>query len=61
MFTGTAGIGAELVFQLAKHNPSRILFTGRNAKSAEGVILRAKEGVTSGTVPEISFQPLLPR
>ncbi|RWA06711.1 hypothetical protein EKO27_g8400 [Xylaria grammica] len=32
---GTGGIGAEIVVELAKHNPARIYFTGRNAKYAE--------------------------
>ncbi|OTB04035.1 hypothetical protein M426DRAFT_321121 [Hypoxylon sp. CI-4A] len=39
---GTGGIGAEVVVELAKHNPGRIFFTGRNAKSAESTISRAK-------------------
>ncbi|KAF2469628.1 oxidoreductase [Lindgomyces ingoldianus] len=40
---GTAGLGTETIFQLSKHTPQRILFTGRNAASAEKVIQSAKE------------------
>ncbi|RYP69720.1 hypothetical protein DL771_005922 [Monosporascus sp. 5C6A] len=39
---GTGGIGAEIVVELAKHNPGRIFFTGRNAKAAEKAIERIK-------------------
>ncbi|KAI1076941.1 oxidoreductase [Whalleya microplaca] len=39
---GTGGIGAEITVELARHNPGRILFTGRNAKSAETTIQRIK-------------------
>ncbi|KAI0096820.1 oxidoreductase [Hypoxylon sp. NC0597] len=35
---GTGGIGAEIVVELAKHNPGRIFFTGRNAKAADKTI-----------------------
>ncbi|KAI1421471.1 oxidoreductase [Xylaria sp. FL1777] len=39
---GTGGIGAEIVVELAKHNPSHIFFTGRNAKAADKTIQRIK-------------------
>ncbi|KAM3072036.1 hypothetical protein ACMFMG_008498 [Clarireedia jacksonii] len=42
---GTAGVGSGAVLELAAHNPAHILFTGRNAKAAEGVIARGPMGV----------------
>ncbi|KAF2764137.1 NAD(P)-binding protein [Teratosphaeria nubilosa] len=39
---GTAGLGQEVICQLAAHGTPRILFTGRNARSAEETIERAK-------------------
>jgi NAD(P)-dependent dehydrogenase (short-subunit alcohol dehydrogenase family) len=39
---GTGGVGAEIVVELAKHHPERIIFTGRNAKSADSTIKRAQ-------------------
>ncbi|KAL2016895.1 hypothetical protein VTK56DRAFT_2856 [Thermocarpiscus australiensis] len=39
---GTAGVGAGTVIELARHNPAHLLFTGRNAKSAESTISRAR-------------------
>ncbi len=54
---GTAGIGAELVVELAKHNPSRILFTGRNAQSASSTIQRAKSSLAPTSATEITFIP----
>ncbi|KAJ7189451.1 oxidoreductase [Mycena pura] len=39
---GTAGIGKESVLELAKHNPARISFTGRDAKRAAEVITAAE-------------------
>jgi NAD(P)-dependent dehydrogenase (short-subunit alcohol dehydrogenase family) len=36
--TGTAGVGAETLTQLSKHNPAHIYFTGRNASSAQTLI-----------------------
>ncbi|RYP07039.1 hypothetical protein DL765_009279 [Monosporascus sp. GIB2] len=39
---GTGGIGAEIVVELAKHHPGRIIFTGRNAQSAEATIKRVQ-------------------
>ncbi|KAF4540342.1 Short-chain dehydrogenase/reductase SDR [Lasiodiplodia theobromae] len=39
---GTSGLGAESVAQLAKRHPRAIYFSGRNAKSAEGVIEKVK-------------------
>ena len=35
--SGTAGIGAETILQLAPHNPAHIYFTGRNANAATAV------------------------
>ncbi|KAI1075202.1 NAD(P)-binding protein [Whalleya microplaca] len=35
---GTSGLGASVVSHLAKRNPSRIYFTGRNDTAAKGVI-----------------------
>ncbi|KAK0621705.1 hypothetical protein B0T17DRAFT_461601, partial [Bombardia bombarda] len=51
---GTGGIGAEVVVELAKHKPDRILFTGRNTKSAEAVIQR---GRAVAPAVNISFVP----
>ena len=42
LLAGTGGVGAEVVVELAKHNPERIIFTGRNAKSADSTIKRAQ-------------------
>ncbi|KAF2191683.1 oxidoreductase [Zopfia rhizophila CBS 207.26] len=39
---GTAGLGTETILQLSKHNPSRILFTGRNTTAANKVIETTK-------------------
>ncbi|KAI4863161.1 oxidoreductase [Hypoxylon rubiginosum] len=39
---GTGGIGAEIVVELAKHNPGRIFFTGRNAEAAEKTVEHIK-------------------
>ncbi|TVY23159.1 putative oxidoreductase [Lachnellula hyalina] len=41
--SGTAGIGAETILQLAPHNPTHIYFTGRNAKAAAAVEEKVKE------------------
>lgn len=35
---GTAGLGAESVMALAKHNPKEIYFSGRNAQKANEII-----------------------
>lgn len=35
---GTAGVGAGTLLHLAQHNPSHLLFTGRNTKSAESIV-----------------------
>ncbi|KAI5208260.1 oxidoreductase [Aureobasidium subglaciale] len=35
---GTSGVGAETIKQLAVHSPSKIFFTGRNAKAATSLI-----------------------
>ncbi|KAK3302312.1 uncharacterized protein B0T15DRAFT_542599 [Chaetomium strumarium] len=39
---GTAGVGAGTVVELARHNPAHLVFTGRNAKSAEATIASAR-------------------
>jgi len=40
---GTAGVGAGTVIELVRHKPAHVLFTGRNAKSAEATIASARE------------------
>ncbi|KAK3694150.1 hypothetical protein B0T22DRAFT_62839 [Podospora appendiculata] len=47
---GTGGIGAEVIVELAKHNPSRILFTGRNAAAANTTIQRAQAGAPTAAL-----------
>ncbi|CAJ2508215.1 Uu.00g094010.m01.CDS01 [Anthostomella pinea] len=47
---GTGGIGAEIAVELAKHNPGRILLTGRNAKSAATTTQRIKTAAPSVAV-----------
>ena len=39
---GTAGLGHQTILTLAPHNPSRILFTGRNTSAAKSVIESTK-------------------
>jgi len=51
---GTTGIGAETVIALAKHNPTKIYFTGRNESSAKSVISSIQE--TTPTAP-VEFLP----
>lgn len=41
--SGTAGVGAGTIIELVRHKPAHVLFTGRNAKSAEGTIAKARE------------------
>jgi len=43
---GTGGIGREIVIELSKHSPARIIFTGRNARSAEATIQSVAPGVS---------------
>ncbi|KAF7586438.1 hypothetical protein BBP40_008901 [Aspergillus hancockii] len=50
--TGTAGLGAESVIQLAKHSPARIYISGRNAKNADAIIRKA---VDAGSSTAVSF------
>ncbi|GAB1318220.1 Ketoreductase (KR) domain-containing protein [Madurella fahalii] len=40
---GTAGVGGGTVIELVRHKPAHVLFTGRNAKSAEATIASARE------------------
>lgn len=49
LYIGTGGIGAEIVVELAKHNPSRIFFTGRNAEAADKTIERIKAATPNVT------------
>jgi NAD(P)-dependent dehydrogenase (short-subunit alcohol dehydrogenase family) len=44
---GTAGLGAESVFQIAQHRPAAIYFTGRSEASAQAVTARV-EAVAPG-------------
>ena len=44
---GTSGLGTQTILALAKHNPRQIVFTGRNAGSAQKVIEQAGANVTS--------------
>lgn len=46
-------MGAAAVIELARHNPAHLIFTGRNAKSAEATIssARAAAGGEAGAVP----------
>ncbi|KAK3336294.1 hypothetical protein B0T19DRAFT_396058 [Cercophora scortea] len=53
---GTGGIGAEVVVELSKHNPSLILFTGRNATAADKIIQRARSGAAPAAA-NITFIP----
>lgn len=51
LLTGaTAGLGRETLVTLAKHNPSTIYFTGRNASSAQEVISQVKQIAPDVTV-----------
>jgi NAD(P)-dependent dehydrogenase (short-subunit alcohol dehydrogenase family) len=47
---GTAGLGAESVFQIAQHHPATVYFTGRSATSAQGVIDRVKAAVPDANI-----------
>ncbi|ORX92059.1 dehydrogenase with different specificitie [Clohesyomyces aquaticus] len=49
---GTAGLGTETILQLSKHNPARILFTGRNTTAAENVIKSIR---ATNTKAELKF------
>ena len=42
LFTGTSGLGKEVILALARQQPSRIFFTGRNSTAAVDVIQQAK-------------------
>jgi NAD(P)-dependent dehydrogenase (short-subunit alcohol dehydrogenase family) len=46
ILTGTSGLGQETIMELVKHNPKQIFFTGRNAASAETVLVKTKEYFT---------------
>ncbi|KAJ5604829.1 hypothetical protein N7510_009983 [Penicillium lagena] len=49
---GTGGLGAESALHLAKHNPSHIYLSGRNAKNGEKIIQAIKD---SGSTTSVSF------
>ncbi|KAK7740954.1 hypothetical protein SLS53_005017 [Cytospora paraplurivora] len=49
--TGTAGLGQQPVVHLARHNPSHIYFTGRNAKEAVHVIQEVTASGSRTTLP----------
>ncbi|KAL3495797.1 retinol dehydrogenase 11 [Aspergillus germanicus] len=49
---GTAGLGANAVIELSKHSPAHIYITGRNTKSAAGVIKQVAE---TGSKTPVSF------
>lgn len=51
---GTAGIGAEIVEELSKHAPGHIIFTGRNAKSAEAVTKRVQKAAPTAAITFIA-------
>ena len=42
MHTGNVGLGRETIFQLANHNPSRIVFAARSRRKAEAAIEELK-------------------
>jgi len=47
---GTTGLGKESLLALAKHNPSHLVFTGRNVSSADSVLAALKESSPSTPV-----------
>ncbi|KAK9239521.1 hypothetical protein V1525DRAFT_339265 [Lipomyces kononenkoae] len=49
---GTSGLGAASVLELAKHNPARIYFSGRNATNAQAIINKVHE---EGSPTKVSF------
>ncbi|KAJ7090568.1 oxidoreductase [Mycena crocata] len=51
---GTAGIGKESVLALAKHNPERIYFSGRDSKRAADIIAEIKS--VNPTVPVVFLE-----
>ncbi|OGM49912.1 oxidoreductase [Aspergillus bombycis] len=50
--SGTAGLGAQSVAQLAKHSPARIYISGRNATSTKTIINKIAE---AGSNTPVSF------
>ena len=40
--SGTAGLSKETIYQLTKHNPAEIYFTGRKKRAAEAVVVAVK-------------------
>lgn len=51
--TGTAGLGANCIKELAKHNPGHIYFTGRSKGKAEALIAEIKKTNPSARVDYI--------
>ncbi|KAL9130024.1 MAG: hypothetical protein Q9175_007130 [Cornicularia normoerica] len=47
---GTAGLGANTLKVLAKHNPSHLIFTGRNEKSAQLLLEELQAAASSAKV-----------
>ncbi|KAK4184667.1 hypothetical protein QBC35DRAFT_525400 [Podospora australis] len=56
---GTTGIGATTIIELARHNPSHLIFTGRNADSAKATIASATSAASSSghETPKLTFLP----
>ncbi|KAF3770269.1 NAD(P)-binding protein [Cryphonectria parasitica EP155] len=54
---GTSGIGRETVLALARHDPSHIYFTGRNATAATAIISQARD-LNTTSPPQLTFIPL---
>ncbi|KAK8055706.1 hypothetical protein PG993_000933 [Apiospora rasikravindrae] len=54
---GTSGLGAELTVELAQKNPARLLFTGRNAASAEKTLERVRQSAPSAAAGTVTFVP----
>lgn len=53
---GNTGLGKEAVFQLAKHNPSRIYLASRNASKGQDAIADIQKQLTSPV--DIRYLPL---
>lgn len=52
---GTNGLGRDTLLALAKHNPAKIFFTGRNASSAEKTITDLKQNAPNVVAKFISI------
>jgi len=51
--TGTAGLGANSIRELAKHNPGHIYFTGRSKGKAEALITEIKKATPDARIDYI--------